>query len=73
MKWKRVLLCVMVFSLLGGSLLFADAVNEKIRVLINGKEASDGGYLINGTTYVPVREAGGLARWDNSKEAGNGN
>lgn len=68
MKWKRVLLCVMVFSLLGGSLLFADAVNEKIRVLINGKEASDGGYLINGTTYVPVREAGGLARWDNSKK-----
>ena len=55
MKWKRVLLCVMVFSLLGGSLLFADSVNEKIRVIINGKEASDGGYLINGTTYVPVR------------------
>lgn len=56
MKWKRILLCVTVFSLLGGSLLFADSVNEKIRVLINGKEAADGGYLIDGTTYVPVRK-----------------
>lgn len=68
MNWKRVLLCVSIFSLLGGSLLFADSVNEKIRVLINGKEAADGGYLIDGITYVPVREAGGIAKWDNSSK-----
>lgn len=68
MKWKRILLCVTVFSLLGGSLLFADSVNEKIRVLINGKEAADGGYLIDGTTYVPVREAGGVVKWDSSNK-----
>ncbi|PAF33406.1 stalk domain-containing protein [Paenibacillus sp. 7516] len=68
MKWKRVLLCVTVFSLLGGSLLFADSVNQKIRVLINGKEVADGGYLINGTTYVPLREVGGITRWDSNSK-----
>ncbi|MCM3784283.1 copper amine oxidase N-terminal domain-containing protein [Neobacillus mesonae] len=67
MKWKRTLAVAVVFSLLGsGSMLFADSVTERIRVIINGQEVSGGGYFINGTTYAPVREISGLASWDSS-------
>lgn len=66
MRWKKIALCVLVFSLMGSSLLFADAVNQKIRVWSNGKEISDGGYLIDGKTYIPAREAGGIVSWDGS-------
>lgn len=55
---EKIALCVAVFSLMGGSLLFADSVNQKIRVWSNGKEIADGGYLIDGKTYIPAREAG---------------
>jgi hypothetical protein len=66
MRWKKVALCVFVFSLMGSSMLFADAVNQKIRVWSNGKEIADGGYLIDGKTYIPAREAGGVVNWDGS-------
>jgi hypothetical protein len=66
MRWKKVALCVLVFSLMGGSLLFADSVNQKIKVWSNGKEIADGGYLIDGKTYIPAREAGGVVNWDGS-------
>ncbi|MNV27159.1 hypothetical protein D3C71_1182990 [compost metagenome] len=65
-RWKKITLCVFAFSLMGGSLLFADSVNQKIRVWNNGKEIVDGGYLIDGKTYIPAREAGGVVNWDGS-------
>lgn len=65
MKWKRTLALALVFSLVGGgSVLYADTVMEKIRVVINGDNVKGGGYFINGTTYVPVRELSDLASWD---------
>lgn len=65
MKWKRTLALVLVFSLVGGgSMLFADSITEKIRIVVNGNDVSGGGYYINGTTYAPVRELSGLASWD---------
>lgn len=66
MSWKKVAVCVCVFSLMGGSLLFADSVNKKIRVWNNGTEIADGGYIIDGKTYIPAREAGGVVSWDGS-------
>lgn len=66
MRWKKIALCVAVFSLMGGSLLFADAVNQKIRVWNNGKEVADGGYLIDGKAYIPARSVGGVVNWDGS-------
>ncbi|QWU13437.1 hypothetical protein SAMN04487895_103101 [Paenibacillus sophorae] len=65
-RWRKVAVCVMVFSLMGGSLLFADSVYQKVRVWSNGKELSDGGYLIDGKTYVPAREIDGLVVWSDS-------
>ncbi|GGF85547.1 hypothetical protein GCM10010912_33560 [Paenibacillus albidus] len=65
-RWKKVALCVVVFSMMGSSLLFADAVNQKIKLWSNGKEIADGGYLIDGKAYIPAREAGGVVNWDDS-------
>jgi len=66
MRWKKIAVCVFAFSLMGSSLLFADSVTQKIRVWSNGKEMADGGYLIDGKTYIPAREAGGVVSWDGS-------
>ncbi|MDT3425696.1 hypothetical protein J2Z22_001215 [Paenibacillus forsythiae] len=65
-RWRKVAVCVMVFSLMGGSLLFADSVYQKVRVWSNGREIPDGGYLIDGKTYVPAREIDGLVIWTDS-------
>ncbi|WP_150268663.1 copper amine oxidase [Paenibacillus tepidiphilus] len=66
MRWRKVALCVVAFSLMGSSFMFADAVSQKIRVWSNGKEIADGGYVIDGKTYIPAREAGGIVSWDGS-------
>ncbi|ACX64182.1 hypothetical protein SAMN04488688_112103 [Paenibacillus sp. cl141a] len=67
MKWKKVMACMLVLSLMGGStLLFADSVNERVRVWLNGRELKDGGYLIDGKTYVPVREFDGAVDWNSA-------
>ncbi|MDO7905299.1 copper amine oxidase [Paenibacillus sp. JX-17] len=66
MKWKRILICVIAIMLMSSTVLFADSLNEKIRVLINGEEVSDGGYIINGRTYVPVREFNGIANFNSA-------
>lgn len=60
MKWKKVMACMLVLSLMGGStLLFADSVNERVRVWLNGHELKDGGYLIDGKTYVITNNTDG--------------
>ncbi|SET48577.1 copper amine oxidase [Paenibacillus sp. NFR01] len=66
MRWKKIAICVAVFSLMGSSFLYADAVSQKIRVWSNGKEIADGGYLMDGKAYIPAREAGGIVSWDGS-------
>ncbi|ASA20997.1 copper amine oxidase [Paenibacillus donghaensis] len=65
-RWKKVAVCVFVFSLMGGSFLFADTVTQKIRVWSNGKEIADGGYVIDGKTFISAREAGGIVSLDGS-------
>lgn len=43
MRWRRVALLVVAFSLMGGSLLFADSASQKVKTLLNGRELEDGG------------------------------
>lgn len=66
MRWRRVALLVVAFSLMGGSLLFADSASLKVKTLLNGRELEDGGYMIDGKTYIPVRELEGLIEYDDS-------
>lgn len=65
-KWKKIMACTLVLSLLGGgsSLLFADSFTEHVRVWMNGKELKDGGYLIDNKTYIPIRDIDGAITWD---------
>lgn len=64
-KWKKIMACTLVLSLMGGSsLLFADSFKEHVRVWMNGQELKDGGYLIEGKTYIPVRDIDGAVHWD---------
>lgn len=64
MKWRRVAILVVAFSLMGGSLLFADSASQKVKLLLNGSELEEGGYVIDGKTYVPVRQLEGLVKYD---------
>ncbi|AJS57816.1 copper amine oxidase [Paenibacillus sp. IHBB 10380] len=63
MRWKKIMISTLVLSLMGGSLLFADSVSQKVGLWVNGQEVQDGGYMINGKTYVPVREFNGVVNW----------
>ncbi|MBP1999301.1 hypothetical protein J2Z69_000320 [Paenibacillus shirakamiensis] len=68
MKWKKVAVLVLTFSLLGGTMMFADGAMQKVRLILNGKEVEDGGVMIDGKTYVPVRELNGLINYDDSSK-----
>ncbi|AWB45208.1 copper amine oxidase [Paenibacillus sp. CAA11] len=68
MNWKRTAALVLLFSLMGGTLLFAEGTSQKIRVLFNGRELADGAYIIDGKTYVPIREFDGLVQYDDSSK-----
>ncbi|WP_106768228.1 copper amine oxidase [Paenibacillus faecalis] len=64
-SWKKILLCTVVLSLIGGSsILFADSIKEHVRVWMNGRELKDGGYLINNKIYMPVRDIDAAVDWD---------
>lgn len=64
MKWRRVGVLVVILSLMSGTLIFADSANQRVKLSINGSEIEDGGYLIDGKTYVPVREVNGLIEYN---------
>ncbi|GIO85184.1 hypothetical protein J25TS5_21160 [Paenibacillus faecis] len=64
MKWRRVAVLVVAFSLMGGSMLFADSATQKVKLFLDGQEIQDGGYIVDGKTYVPVRELEGLVEYD---------
>ncbi|CAM4277334.1 Uncharacterised protein [Paenibacillus macerans] len=64
LKWRRIAFLVIAFSLMGGSMLFADAATQKVKLLLNGREMEDGGYVIDGKTYVPLRSLDGLVEYN---------
>jgi hypothetical protein len=56
MKFRKLLVLLLVMSLWGGTMIFADAAAQKVRVLVNGSELDDTGLFIDGKTYLPVRQ-----------------
>jgi len=56
MKLKKVLVSVLLLSLWGGGMIFADTVNQIIRVSVNGSSLNDTGIVVDGTTYLPLRQ-----------------
>lgn len=61
-----------LLSLWGGTMIFADAASQKVRVVINSIEQDDGGLLLEGKTYLPLRQVaetlGAIVRWDDSNK-----
>lgn len=67
MKWRRVAILVTIFSLLGGSLLFADS-SQKVKFVMNGQDTGEGAYVVDGKTYVPLRDLQGLIEFNESNK-----
>ncbi|MBB3109139.1 hypothetical protein FHS18_001191 [Paenibacillus phyllosphaerae] len=68
MKYKRLLILLLVMSLWGGTMMFADSAAQKVRVFVNGAEVEDAGIISEGKTYLAVRQLAStlqsLVFWD---------
>ncbi|WP_214629174.1 stalk domain-containing protein [Paenibacillus agaridevorans] len=74
MKFRKIAIMLTLLSIWGGTMIFADATTQKVRVMINGTEQDEGGVLLEGKTYLPLRQIaeamGAIVRWDeNNKRA----
>ena len=72
MRFKKVLVSFILLSLMGGSMIVADTAINKIKLSINGSALNDSAIVVDGTTYVPLRQAaslfGAFVTWDNNKQ-----
>lgn len=68
MKARRVLLLALAFSLLGSSVIFADSITQKIKLMINGQEVNDGAVMVDGKNYISVNQVSdalhAFVEWD---------
>ncbi|WP_274651792.1 stalk domain-containing protein [Paenibacillus humicola] len=56
MKFRKILILLLVMSLWGGTMIFADSAAQKIRVIVNGSTLDDSGLIVDGKTYLPIRQ-----------------
>ncbi|NIK75788.1 flagellar hook assembly protein FlgD [Paenibacillus castaneae] len=72
MRFRKVAILLIVLSLWGGTMLFADSASQKVRVFINGIEQDDGGLVADGKTYLPLRQLASsmqaIVEWDNQNK-----
>ncbi|MFD0587975.1 stalk domain-containing protein [Paenibacillus sp. GCM10027627] len=72
MKWRKVAALILLLSLCGSTVIFANAAVQKVRVLINGAEQDDGGIVFDGKTYLPLRQVAdsllAIVNWDNASK-----
>jgi hypothetical protein len=72
MKVKKLLVLVVLLSLWGGTMMFADSVSQKIRIIVNGSELKENAVLIEGNTFLPMRQIAdtlqSLIIWDESSK-----
>lgn len=70
---KKVAVAVLLLSVWGGSMIFANTAANKVSVIFNGSELDDDGALIEGKTYLPLRQLANsfqaLIEWDSNKKA----
>ncbi|GBF76216.1 hypothetical protein PA598K_04668 [Paenibacillus sp. 598K] len=70
MKFRKIVILLLVLSLWGGTMLFADSANQRVRVIVNGSELDDQGLLVDGKTYLPLRQIANtlqsLVEWNDS-------
>jgi hypothetical protein len=66
MKWRRVMALMMAFSIMGGTAISAESAKDQVQLIINGEVSKDGAVVIDGKTYVPIRDFNGLVNFDPS-------
>lgn len=66
---RKVVILMLLLSVWGGTLLFADSATQKVHVFINGLEQDDGGLIEDGKTFLPLRQLASsmqaIIEWDN--------
>lgn len=72
MRFRKIAIMLTLLSLWGGTMIFADAASQKVRVVINSIEQDEGGLLLDGKTYLPLRQVaealGAVVRWDDDNK-----
>ncbi|WP_168122006.1 stalk domain-containing protein [Paenibacillus sp. HB172176] len=72
MKFKKIAVILVLLSVWGGSMIFADAAAQKVRVMLNGVEQSGSGAMLEGKTYLPLRQLatalGAIVEWDDASK-----
>lgn len=72
MRFRKIIVLLVLLSLWGGTMLFADAATQKVRVIINGINQDDGGIIVDGKTYLPLRQIASsmqaIVEWDNQSK-----
>ena len=72
MKHRKVVILLLLLSLWGGTMLFADSATQRVHVFINGIEQDDGGLIEDGRTYLPLRQLASsmqaIIEWDNENK-----
>ncbi|ANE47414.1 hypothetical protein SY83_15310 [Paenibacillus swuensis] len=56
MKFRRIITLTLALSMFGTVSVFADSIGQQIRVIINNREASDPGLIVDGKTMLSLRE-----------------
>ncbi|MGO4543701.1 stalk domain-containing protein [Paenibacillus sp. 2TAB23] len=72
MKLRKVGILLLLLSVWGGTMMFADSASQKVRVIINGSEQDDGGLIAENKTYLPLRQLANsmqaIVEWDNQSK-----
>ncbi|MFD0711009.1 stalk domain-containing protein [Paenibacillus sp. GCM10027626] len=70
MRFRKLLILLLVVCMWGGTMIFADAAAQKVRVIVNGEELDDAGLSSEGRTFLAVRQLAdtlqALVVWDDS-------
>lgn len=72
MKFRKVAAWLLLLTLFGGTIAFANTAAQKVRVIINGIEQDDEGLMIDGKTYLPLRQIASsmqaIVNWDGANK-----
>jgi len=73
MKFKKILILVVLLSVWSSTMIFANSASQKIKVSINGSNLGEVGIFVDNTTYLPLRRLGeslkAIVDWDSSKKS----
>lgn len=72
MKFRKVAIWLLLLSVCGGTIIFANDAAQKVRVILNGSNLEESGIIIDGKTYLPLRELvssmHAILDWDNANK-----